>query len=663
MKNKIKKIFIANRGEIAVRIIRTAKRLGIKTVVAYADNDKDTIFVEKADYAIAFHSNELHETYLAIDKIIDLAKNADCDAIHPGYGFLSENENFAKACKKADIIFVGPHPEAIRLMGNKIESRNFVKEVEVPLIESFSGNVDELKKLAPNLDYPVLIKAAAGGGGKGMRIVIDPANFESALESTSREAKNYFGDATVYVEKYLDSPRHIEVQILGDNHGNVVHLFERECSLQRRHQKIIEEAPSPTLSEELRQKLTADAIKIAKEIKYNNAGTIEFIFDKNLNYYFLEMNTRIQVEHPVTEMITGVDIVEEQIKIAENNPLSISPNELKIKGHAIEARIYAEDPENNFLPSPGNLYLYKEPEYKNLRIDSGIRKGDTISGSYDPMISKLVVHNSNRKSAADQLLTALNDYKIGGPGTNIEYLAALLKSKEYNANKINTVYCDQTLEDYKKKLKKERAKLDLNVLSIGYILHNLSIGNPENSVWNQIGFWRLCPKIPVQINDQKIIVKIEDKKGTDHRISIEDMTYDCQIHQVFNDHITFSLNHKEYNFYLGSINQASAFISDGMFSLKVERLDILNPDIKYEERRSDTNVDSNQIIAPMYGKIVKVNIKEKDKIDEGDTLLILESMKMENAILSPKSGEILKVNISEGEQVEPNKILIELNDD
>lgn len=663
MKNKIYKIFIANRGEIAVRIINTAKKLGIKTVVAYADNDKDSIFVKQADYAIAFHSNALHETYLSIERIIELAKNTSCDAIHPGYGFLAENAAFAKACEKAGIIFIGPHPEAIHLMGNKIESRNFVKDVEVPLIESFVGKVEELKKLAPKLDYPVLIKAAAGGGGKGMRIVVEPKNFESALEATSREAKNYFGDETVYVEKYLNNPRHIEVQILGDNHGNVVHLFERECSLQRRHQKIIEEAPSPTLTDELREKVTADAVKIAKAIKYNNAGTIEFIFDKNLNYYFLEMNTRIQVEHPVTELITGIDIVEEQIKIAENKPLSFKQEDLKINGHAIEARIYAENPENNFLPSPGKLYLYVEPELKNIRIDSGIKVNDEITGSYDPMISKLIVWNSKRKTASDQLLNALNNYHIGGPETNLEYLAALIQSKDYQENKVNTTYCDNTLEQYQKLLKKQRNKIDFTQLALGFLLHNINHSKEADSVWKQIGFWRLCPKIPMRIGEQELTVKLEHLDTNDYLVQVDNKTIGCKIHEINDQSISFSSNHKEFNFYIGKINAASSYISYSIHTIKAERLDVLNPDIKYEEQRSNTNEDSNTIIAPMHGKIVKINVKKGSEIKEGDQVLILESMKMENAIICPKDGKVSQINIKEGEQVEINKILIELEND
>jgi 3-methylcrotonyl-CoA carboxylase alpha subunit len=660
---KIKKIFIANRGEIAVRIIKTAKKLRIKTVVAFANDDKASIFVKQSDYAIPFHSQELKDTYLSIDKIIEIAKNTNCDAIHPGYGFLAENVKFAEACKKAKIIFIGPHAEAIHLMGNKIESRNFVKKLNVPLIESHVGQVSELKKLAPKLDYPILIKAAAGGGGKGMRIVKKPKDFESALESTSREAKNYFGDETVYVEKYLESPRHIEVQILGDNHGNVRHLFERECSLQRRHQKIIEEAPSPTLNKDLRKKLTKDAIKIAEAIKYNNAGTIEFIFDENLNYYFLEMNTRIQVEHPVTELITGIDIVEKQIHIAENKPLAFSQDEIKMNGHAIEARIYAENPENNFLPSPGKLHLYIEPDLQNIRIDSGIQVGDNITGNYDPMISKIISWNSTRNNAVSQLVTALNEYHIGGPETNLAYLSELLLNKDFVNNKVNTTYCDSSLQNYQKHLIKKRQKLDLKEYAIAYILHNINGNITKNNIWEQIGFWRLCPKIPVRINDKEIVIKIEKKIEPVYVFEIEDHKYNCTLNNITEDHISFALNHREYNFSLGEINDASAYISNSIFSFKVERLDILNPDIKYEEKKHNSEENSNTILAPMHGKIVKINIKKSDTIKEGDTVLILESMKMENSILSPKNGKILKINVKEGEQVEPNKILIEFDNE
>ena len=415
-----KKILVANRGEIAIRVMRTAKEMGIRTVAIYSEVDADSLHVKVADESYCIGKESLAETYLNIKKIINIALKADCEAIHPGYGFLAENPEFVKACDSSGIIFIGPSGKVIALMGNKIEARSFIRSINIPLVDGAVGkDTESLIKAGKKISFPLLLKAAAGGGGKGMRIVRDEKQLREGLESTAREAEKYFGDGTVYIEKYLDEPRHIEFQVLGDNFGNAIHVFERECSIQRRYQKIIEESPSVTLSPEIREKMGETAVKICKKTGYNNAGTIEFLVDKNLNFFFLEMNTRIQVEHPVTELTTGLDLVKEQIFISAGNPLRYKQKDIVQKGHAIEARIYAEDPSNSFLPSPGKMTFYKEPAGKNIRVDTAVKEAAEIKSLYDPMISKLIVYGNNRNEAIGKLELALSEYVIHGIQTNI----------------------------------------------------------------------------------------------------------------------------------------------------------------------------------------------------------------------------------------------------
>ncbi len=435
------RVLIANRGEIAVRIMRTCKTLGIETIAIYSKVDKDKPFVSMADYAECIGEANPAETYLNMEKIISVAKALKADAIHPGYGFLSENEEFAKLVTDNGIIFIGPSSEAIKKMGDKLEAREIAKKIGVPVVpgsESPISDVNEAIEIARKIGFPILIKAAAGGGGKGMRIVHDEKELESAIRGAKNEAKFAFGDDRVYIEKYVEEPHHIEVQILADKFGNVVALGERECSIQRRHQKVIEETPSPIVTPELRQKLFESAIKIAKAVGYENAGTIEFIVDKNRNFYFLEMNTRLQVEHPITEMVTGIDIVAEQIKIALGNKLSFSQEDIKPIGNAIECRIYAEDPFNNFFPSTGKITDIKQPSGPWIRIDAGIEPGNEITIHYDPLISKIIAWGRNRIEAIDRMKTALEEYKISGVKTNIPFCLWTMKNKFFREGKYDT---------------------------------------------------------------------------------------------------------------------------------------------------------------------------------------------------------------------------------
>lgn len=431
---KIKRVLVANRGEIALRVMRTCRECGIKTIAVYSSVDKTSPHVLFADESVFIGNAPSAESYLDQQKIIDAAKKTRADAIHPGYGFLSENATFATRCKENDIIFIGPSARSIELMGDKTKARELVKKALVPLppgTESDINSISEAKKIAREIGYPVLIKAAAGGGGKGMRIVYQEDDFEKSVKSARSEAKNAFGDERVFVEKYLEEPRHIEFQVFGDIHGNVIHLFERECSIQRRHQKVIEEAPSPFMTEDLRQKMADAAVAAAKSCGYVGAGTVEFLVDKNRNFYFLEMNTRLQVEHPVTELITGIDLVSLQIDVAEGKKLPFTQNQVRKWGHAIECRIYAEDPYDQFLPSTGKVSIHRIPSGNGVRVDSGIDEGQEISIYYDPMISKLCVHSADRKTAIQKMLRALDEYVVSGVKTTIPFCKFTLNENHF----------------------------------------------------------------------------------------------------------------------------------------------------------------------------------------------------------------------------------------
>ncbi len=444
--SKITKVLIANRGEIALRIMRSLKELGITTVAVYSEADRQSLHVRFADEAVCIGPPPSSESYLRIDKIIEAAKSVGANAIHPGYGFLSEKEGFAKACRQAAIIFIGPSPEAIEIMGSKLAAKEAVAKFNVPLVPGTSSpisNIKDSKIIADKIGYPVLIKASAGGGGKGMRVVENENEFEQQLERATSEALSSFGDGSVFIEKYITNPKHIEFQIFGDQHGNVVHLFERECSIQRRHQKVIEEAPSSALTPELRKIMGEAAVNVAKSCGYYNAGTVEFILDENKNFYFLEMNTRLQVEHPVTEMITGIDLVKLQIQVAQGEKIPFNQKDLSIRGHAIEARVYAEDPANNFLPDIGMLATYKTPKGNGVRVDDGFEQGMTIPYYYDPMIAKLVCHAADRIAAIEKTIRALKEYDITGVETTIDFCRFALNHEAFRSGHFDTNFVAQ----------------------------------------------------------------------------------------------------------------------------------------------------------------------------------------------------------------------------
>jgi acetyl-CoA carboxylase biotin carboxylase subunit len=456
-----KKILIANRGEIAVRIIRACKEMGIETVAVYSDVDRKALHVQLADESYLLGPAPPLESYLNIDKIIEATRKSKAEAIHPGYGFLAENYLFSKRCEDEKIAFIGPNSKALRLVGDKLESRNTMTQAKIPIIPGMKmkgGSLKDFEEQAEKIGYPVMLKASAGGGGKGMRIIHSKEDLKSSVEAGMREAKSAFGDESVYLEKCIERPRHIEFQVLADNYGNAVHLFERECSIQRRHQKIIEETPSTALTPELRAEMGKTAVKVIQTANYNNAGTVEFLLDENGKYYFLEVNARIQVEHPITEMVTGVDLVKSQIRIANCEKLPFKQEELSQRGHAIECRIYAEDPENDFLPSFGKVLFVKEPSGPGIRNDSGLYSGIEVTMHYDPILAKLICWGETRESARRKAIQALSDYAILGIKTQVNYLKDLLSHQEFVDGNTRTDFIPKNMGDWKDRRSREKLK-------------------------------------------------------------------------------------------------------------------------------------------------------------------------------------------------------------
>lgn len=655
------KILIANRGEIAVRIIKSAKKLGIATVAIYSEVDRDSYHVRLADESYCIGKQELNETYLNIEKIIGVALESGSDAIHPGYGFLSESPLLVAACEDAGITFIGPNTNAITLMGNKIEARKFVKETGVPMTEGITGDPDTLLKNAHKIQLPILVKAAAGGGGKGMRIVVDPKDLADILETTAREAKNYFGDGTIYIEKYIEEPRHIEFQVIGDNFGNVIHLFERECTIQRRYQKIIEESPSPTLTDEVRARMGKSAVDIAKGVGYNSVGTIEFLVDKDLNYYFLEMNTRIQVEHPVTEMVTGVDLVEEQILVAANNKLRLTQDDITQTGHAIESRIYAEDPANNFLPSPGDISLLVFPEGKNIRIDTSIDKATTIQSFFDPMISKLIVWGENRDKAIELSIGALKDTIIHGIKTNIPYLLNVLEHRAFAENMLSTKFCDEHTDDILHRISKSREEIDIRIPLTALALYTLNqnFANNKQDIWNEIGYWRNIMNLSFEFENTEKVLEYEKSAIDNYTFTYNSKAFTTSLLEWTTNSVNFSIDNKTATAYISKDDQGGFKLSiDGsMFDMK--RNDLLaDGDGMYD----NTDNQEGSLFAPMPGKVLKINVSEGDKVSRGTILLVVEAMKMENNIIASHDALVEKIPVSEGEMVDTDVQLIVLED-
>jgi len=455
----MKKIVVANRGEIAIRVMKTARKMGIKTVAVYSTIDRNAPHVKYADEAVCIGEAPSNQSYLLGNKIIEVAKALNADAIHPGYGFLSENADFAEEAERNNIIFIGPKSKAIRIMGSKLAAKDAVKDYNIPMVPGYDQaitDVEKAKEVATSIGFPILIKASAGGGGKGMRVVEKEADFESQMDRAISEAISAFGDGSVFIEKYVASPRHIEIQVMADSHGNILYLFERECSVQRRHQKVIEEAPSAVLTPELRKQMGEAAVLVAKSCDYLGAGTVEFLLDENNNFYFLEMNTRLQVEHPVTEIISGVDLVEMQIQVARGEALSIKQEDLKIKGHAVELRVYAEDPLNDFLPSVGHLDVYQLPTGEGVRVDNGFEQGMDIPIYYDPMLSKLIAYGATREEAIQTMIQAIDNYKVEGVSTTLPFGKFVFEHEAFRSGDFDTHFVKKYYSVEKLKAQSEK---------------------------------------------------------------------------------------------------------------------------------------------------------------------------------------------------------------
>ena len=495
----IKKILIANRGEIAVRVINACREMSVPTVAVYSTADRKSLHVQMADEAICIGDPPPLESYLNIDKIIGVAKRTGADAIHPGYGFLAENSDFSARCEQEGIIFIGPNSKALRLVGDKVASRETMTKAKIPIIPGMMTKGKEMREFeeaAEKIGYPVMIKASAGGGGKGMRIIHSPNELEKGIEAGMREAKSAFGDESVYLEKYIEEPRHVEFQILADNFGNVVHLFERECSIQRRHQKIVEETPSCAVNDELRKKMGKVATTVIKTAGYNNAGTVEFLLDKNKNFYFLEVNARIQVEHPITELVTGVDLVKQQIRIASGEKLSLKQEQIKQRGHAIECRIYAEDPENIFFPSAGKILFMKEPAGPGIRHDCGIYSGFEVPVYYDPILSKVITWAETREDARRRMILALSNYTILGIKTTIGFLSSVMAHPEFIAGNTQTNFIEKNMSDWADK-RKERKFLNEALIAAAVASQSKTaekrwgVKEKTPSPWLTVGRWNI----------------------------------------------------------------------------------------------------------------------------------------------------------------------------
>ncbi len=658
---KIHKVLIANRGEIAVRIIKTLRKLHIASVAIFADNDASALHRRMADEAYPLGNGALKDTYLNVHKIIDAALDSGSDAIHPGYGFLSESPELAEACEANNLIFIGPDANAMRLMGNKIEARKIAVKNGIPVTFGMMGSHEEILQKADTLPYPVLIKAAAGGGGKGMHIVWEKDDLLNELQRASREAEKYFGDGTVFVEQYIENPRHIEVQVLADHFGNTIHLHERECTIQRRYQKIIEESPSPTLTEEKRQQICDTAVKLCKAIGYRNAGTVEFLVDKAMNFYFLEMNTRIQVEHPVTEMRTGIDIVEEQIRIARGKEMGWTQEMIQPQGHAIELRIYAEDPTNGFLPTPGKVTAYHEPQVRGARVDSSIDGTCTISEAYDPMIAKLTCHGKDRQNALETAQHALKEFIIQGLTTNKAYLWEVIKNEDFVANHIDTAFCNTHQQDLLKALENSRNNLNVNDIAISFLMYDFCKKQveqcPEN-VWEQIGYWRYHMHLTVDVEGSRIPVNICAAEAGKIKGKVGETPFQVEFIQYDNKQMKILLNGRTETVYCSVNDEHKTIVNFHGLNFTCFRTDQLNDTQDYSCK--ETINDKSKLVSPMPGKVVKINVKEGEEVGEGTIMMVVEAMKMENNIMASGRATVKRILVEEGQMVDNKMQLIEL---
>ncbi len=656
------KILIANRGEIACRVIKTARRLGIKTVAVYSDADAGARHVAMADEAVHIGGSAARESYLVVDKILDAARRTGAQAVHPGYGFLSENAGFADACAKDGVVFIGPPPSAIRAMGSKSEAKKIMEKAEVPLVPGYHGDdqsPDLLAKEAQRIGFPVLIKASAGGGGKGMRVVEAADKFKDALEGAKREAKASFADDHVLVEKYLTRPRHIEIQVFADGHGNCVYLFERDCSIQRRHQKVIEEAPAPNMDPARRKQMGEAAVAAAKAIGYVGAGTVEFIANQDGSFYFMEMNTRLQVEHPVTEAITGQDLVEWQLRVAAGDKLPLSQEQLRIDGHAVEVRLYAEDPNRNFLPSTGKLVHLRLPaEDAHVRVDTGVREGDTVTPFYDPMIAKVIVHDRDRASAMRRMAALMGETEVVGVTTNAALLKALCAHPAFVGGEVDTGF----IERHRETLFARAVAASDRDFAVATLARIAEWAPASSDPWDQKNGFRLLETghDEVRWRDGERDVAIVVRRPRTGRLQLElpGGVAEASVSRGDDGRLAIWL--------AGDTFTASAVrrvLPDGGIEYALfadggsRRLRLVDPlDVTQYEASA---VGDGSVRSPLPGKIIDLRVKAGDSVSKGQALLVLEAMKMEHTLAAPADGKIKSVRYAVGEQVAEGADLVE----
>jgi 3-methylcrotonyl-CoA carboxylase alpha subunit len=661
-------ILIANRGEIAVRVARTARRLGIRTVGVYSDADADALHVQACDAAFRIGPPPPRQSYLDGAKIIAIAKSSGAQAIHPGYGFLSENEDFAAACEAAGLVFIGPPPAAIAAMGSKSAAKRIMERARVPLVPGYHGDDQDaalLAREAARIGFPVLIKATAGGGGKGMKIVASPAEFAAALASAQREAKASFGDDRVLVERYLASPRHIEIQVFADRHGNVLHLHERDCSVQRRHQKVLEEAPAPGMTPQRRRAMGEAAVAAAKAIGYVGAGTVEFIAEQDGRFYFMEMNTRLQVEHPVTEMITGLDLVEWQLRVAAGEPLPLAQDAIPMRGHAIEARLYAEDPERSFLPSIGRIVHWRMPPAgERVRVDTGFRAGDEVTPHYDPMLAKLIVWGEDREHACRTLLAALGECEVAGVATNIALLERVVAHESFASGQVDTGLIDR-----------HRAALfpdpgttpdrALIAVSLAEYLRRrdtaaatASLSADPYSPWNATdGWWPNRPAHGMMLSfadgDAVHQVAVHERAGDAFEVAFAQRSMTARAQRI-GDRLAIQAGDGRYEASVVAIGEERLVFSPGLR----RRLRFVDP----LAHAGEEEPHAGHLMAPMSGAIVAVFVKPGERVGRGAPLVALEAMKMEHTIVAPADGIVVAVNCAVGERVSEGADLVDLED-
>lgn len=650
------KILIANRGEIAVRIARTARKLGITSVAVYSEADANAMHVEVCDEAYCIGGAAASDSYLGADKILEVARRTGAQAIHPGYGFLSENSEFAKACESAGIAFIGPPASAIEAMGSKSEAKKIMNSANVPLVPGYHGDdqSDELlRKESKAIGYPQLIKAAAGGGGKGMRVVNQESEFDAALISARREALASFGDDKVLIERYLPAPRHVEMQVFADSHGNVVHLFERDCSIQRRHQKVLEEAPAPGMTESLRQQMGDAAVDCAEAIGYVGAGTVEFLLDTDGSFYFMEMNTRLQVEHPVTEMITGLDLVHWQLRIAHGESLPLQQSEITLNGHAFEARIYAEAPARDFLPATGRIRYLAEPQTNDdVRIDTGVRAGDDIGINYDPMIAKLIVHAGDRKTALNKMRAALRDYQILGVQTNVGFLSSLLEVDAFANEDFDTGFIEK---HHQKLFDREEGQAEIAVCVAAMAVLPAIANSDCQDPWADKSGWRMnqlpTHKIKLSLDDQNYALEITPK-GNRWQICFDESSFEVSADWLDETHLQIEID--------SSLLTIPVLINNDSVSIWHD-----NQEWSFTRHNPMQALDNeaeagNQFLAPMPGAIISIPVSAGDTVEAGDILLVMEAMKMEHSMVAPVKATVTDVFFAEGDQVEEGDKLITL---